>query len=78
MVSKSGRSTQDKNWSLAMSCCREALRPITAKITQADWDRRLIFIAVRMGDFTIVKIGVRSVATTTTITTPRTTTTVES
>eukprot|EP00959_Pyramimonas_sp_CCMP1952_P146310 3062962-Pyramimonas_sp.AAC.1 len=54
MVSKSGRSTQDTKWLVAMSCCREALRPITANITQTDWDRRPIFKYVRMGDFIIV------------------------
>eukprot|EP00959_Pyramimonas_sp_CCMP1952_P016544 350685-Pyramimonas_sp.AAC.1 len=37
-----------------MSHCREALRPIAARITQKEWDRRPIFNDVRMGDFIIV------------------------
>eukprot|EP00959_Pyramimonas_sp_CCMP1952_P434756 9103244-Pyramimonas_sp.AAC.1 len=38
-----------------MSRCREALRPVTAKTIQKDWDRRPIFNDVKMGDFTIVE-----------------------
>eukprot|EP00959_Pyramimonas_sp_CCMP1952_P209288 4378086-Pyramimonas_sp.AAC.1 len=55
MVSKSVRSIQDRNWLVAMSCYGEALRPITAHITQRDWDRRPIFNDVRMGDFILVQ-----------------------
>eukprot|EP00959_Pyramimonas_sp_CCMP1952_P037854 792332-Pyramimonas_sp.AAC.1 len=55
MVSKSAHNTQDKKWLFAMSCCREALRPNTAKTTQKDSDRRPMFNDVRMGDFIIVK-----------------------
>eukprot|EP00959_Pyramimonas_sp_CCMP1952_P351556 7365861-Pyramimonas_sp.AAC.1 len=38
-----------------MSCCRAALRPIAAELTQRDWDRRPIFNDVRVGDFILVK-----------------------
>eukprot|EP00959_Pyramimonas_sp_CCMP1952_P389475 8161355-Pyramimonas_sp.AAC.1 len=55
MVSRSVRNTQDRNWLVAMSCCRAALRPITANTTQQYWDRRPIFTGVRTGGFILVK-----------------------
>eukprot|EP00959_Pyramimonas_sp_CCMP1952_P322218 6742301-Pyramimonas_sp.AAC.1 len=55
MIDSCEHNTEDKDWLIAMSYCREALRPITSKITQKEWNRRPIFNDVRMGDFIVTK-----------------------
>eukprot|EP00959_Pyramimonas_sp_CCMP1952_P398087 8341021-Pyramimonas_sp.AAC.1 len=43
MIRETNHKADDKEWLIAVSYCREALRPITSKITQKDWDRRPAF-----------------------------------
>eukprot|EP00959_Pyramimonas_sp_CCMP1952_P139831 2926212-Pyramimonas_sp.AAC.1 len=55
MIRDTSHKADDKEWFIALSYCREALRPITSNITQKDWDRRPASNDVRMGDFIIIK-----------------------
>eukprot|EP00959_Pyramimonas_sp_CCMP1952_P161708 3381428-Pyramimonas_sp.AAC.1 len=43
MIEDTNHKADDKEWLVALSYCREALRPITSNITQKDWDRRPAF-----------------------------------